>query len=327
MNDMRISFVGILAGCFATLASPSNAAPLPDSSITARVASCDAAVVRSAVEEMLRDPKTFREPLMLFHAASGERMVGRKEEAAFLYLAARLRSSRQILFEKGDRPQLLAIMTMTTGPLVMPAIEADPELARRVVRRVIDWDIATPDPFRDREDAKSRDIQNGFAEIDRGLARLPDQIGGDPTRVAKARDMDMQAERQIKSIYEERCGPGTLDPVDTEAAIKRITSEAQSLVKTHPFVLAKANGDVKSVNVGSWRHGPSRLPSRLTVSVSPASGKSFYAEVDADVTITPDRKLGTIKTALVCVTALWIGQRDALWKDVCRDDPNAVKPN
>ncbi len=73
---------------------------------------------------------------MLFHAASGERAAGRKEEAAFLFLAARLRTSRQILFENGDRP-LLTIMMMTVGPLVMPVLEADPELARRVVKRVI----------------------------------------------------------------------------------------------------------------------------------------------------------------------------------------------
>lgn len=326
MDALCNPFMAILAVCLATLASPSNATAPRDASIQARLASCDSAVVRSAAEQMFRDPGTLQEPLMLFHAASGERMIGRKEEAAFLYLAARLRTTRQILFEKGDRPQLLSIMIMTVGPLVMPALEADPELARSVVQRVIDWDRSTPDSFRDREEAKSGDIQKKLAEIDAGLARLPEQIRDDPTRAAKAREADEQAERLIKSSYAERCGPGTLDPVDAEAASTRIREQAENLAKTNPFVLSRAGGAVKSVSVGSWTQGRSRLPSRLTVSVTPASGKAFFAEVDAEISITSDRKLGSVKTSLACVTDLWIGERDASWKDVCRDDPNALRP-
>jgi hypothetical protein len=321
-----IPFLAVLSFCLAALPSLSHAAPPRDASITARLASCDPAVVHTAADEMLRDPTTLQEPLMLFAAAAGERVAGRKEEAAFLYLAARLRTSRQILFEKGDRPQLLSIMIMTTGSLVMPALEADPELARRAVKRVIDWDHATPDPFRDREEAKSGEIKGKLAEIDAGLARLPDQLRDDTARVAKARDAEAQAERQIKSSHAERCGPGTLDPGDSEAATERIKSQAESLARTHPFVLDRAGGAVKSASVGSWRQGAARLPSRLTVSVTPATGKAFYAEVDADAAITPERKLGAVKMSLACVTDLWIGQRDASWKDVCRDDPKAIKP-
>lgn len=327
LSPLRISFLAALALCLAALSIPSSAAPPRDASISARLASCDAAVVRAATDEMLRDPKTLQEPLMLFHAASGERVAGRKEEAAFLYLAARLRTSRQILFEKGDRPQLLAIMIMTAGPLVMPVLEADPELARRVVKRVIDWDRTTPDSFRDRKAAKSGDIPEKLAAIDAGLARLPDQLLDDPARVATAREADEQAERQIKSTYANRCGPGTLDPVDAEAATERIKSQAENLARTHPFVLSRAGGTVKSVNVGSWKQGAARLPSRLTVSVNPATGKAFYAEVDAEVAITPERKLGAVKMSLACVTDLWIGQREASWKDVCLDDPDAIKPS
>jgi len=263
---------------------------------------------------------------MLFHAASGERMAGRNEEAAFLYLAARLRTSRQILFEKGDRPQLLSIMLMASGPLVMPILEADPELARRVVGRVIDWDRATPDPFREREAAKSGEIAEKIAAIDAGLARLPDQLRDDPTRVAQARHALDESERQIKAAYAQRCGPGTLDPADAEAATGRIKSAAESLARTHPFVVAQAGGEIESASVGTYRMGLRRLPTRLTVSVSPANGKAFYAEVDAESTITPERKLGAVKMSLACVTDLWIGQRDASWKDVCVDDPKARKP-
>lgn len=321
-----VPFPAILAFCLATHSLPSAAAPPRDASVTARLGSCDAAVVRKAVDEVFGDPKTLQEPLMLFHAATGERIAGRREEAAFLYLAARLRTSRQILFEKGDRPQLLSVMLMTSGPLVMPILEADPELARRVVKRVIEWDRATPDPFRERAAAKSGEIAEKLAVIDAGLARLPDQLRDDPARVAQARQALDESERQIKASHAQRCGPGTLDPADAEAASERIKSAAESLVRAHPFVVAQAGGEVKAVSVGSYQMGPGRLPTRLTVSVSPASGKAFYAEVDAESTITPERKLGAVKMSLSCVTDLWIGQRDASWRNVCADDPKARKP-
>lgn len=319
-------WVTSLAFCLAALSLSCDAASARDASLEARIASCDPATARSAVDEIRRDPKTLLEPLMLFHAASGERAAGRTEEAAFLYLAARLRTSRQILFEKGDRPQLLTIMSVTVGSLIMPVLEADAELAGRVVRRMIDWDRSTPDPFRDREEAKSGEIAKKIAEIDAGLARLPDQIRDNPDRVAKARAENEQAERQIRTMYAQRCGPGTLDAVDAEAAAERIKGQAQLLAAAHPLVLSRAGGAVKSVNVGSYKHGAVRLPIRLTVSVTPVSGKPFYAEVDAVATITPERKLGTVRLSLACVTDLWIGQRDASWKDVCVGDPTATKP-
>lgn len=320
------SFTVILGVFLMSFSLPSTAAPPGAPSVTARLGSCDAAVVRKAVDEMLGDPKTLQEPLMLFHAASGERMAGRNEEAAFLFLAARLRTSRQILFEKGDRPQLLSIMLMTSGPEVMPILEADPELARRVVKRVIDWDRATPDPFRERETANSGEISDKLAAIDAGLKRLPDQLRDDPARVMRARQALDVSERRIKDSYAQRCGPGTLDPAETETATERIKKAAESLVRSHPFVVKQAYGKVGFVNVGSYRLGPGNLPERLTVSVDRANGKSFYAEVDAEATITPERKLGAVKLSLACVTDLWVGQRDAFWKDVCVDDPKARKP-
>jgi hypothetical protein len=320
-----VCVLAILALCLPAIPHPSAAAP-PDASVEARLASCDPAVVRLAANEILRDPKTLQEPLMLFHAASGERMAGRKEEAAFLYLAARLRTSRQILFETGDRSQLLAIMDMSIGPLIIPGLGADAELARRVVRRVIDWDRATPDPFRDRNEAKSGEIAKKIAEIDAGLARVPDQLRDTFAGRAQARQADEEAERQVKAMYAQRCGPGTLDPVHAEATVKRIKEQAELLAKAHPLVLSRASGGVKSVNVGTWKQTAAGLPERLTVSVAPVTGNLFYAEIDAVAVITPDRRVGSVKFSLACLTDLWIGQRQASWKDVCTDDPNAIKP-
>jgi hypothetical protein len=322
----RVPFPAILAFCLMTFSLPSAAAPPSYPSVTSRLGSCDAAVVRKAVDEMLGDPKTLQEPLMLFYAASGERIAGRTEEAAFLFLAARLRTSRQILFEKGDRPQLLSVMLMTIGPMVMPILEADPELARRVVKRVIEWDRATTDPFREREAAKSGEIAEKLTAIDEGLTHLPDQLRDNSASVSQARRALDESERQIKASYAQRCGPGTLDPADAEAAAERIKRAAESLARGHPFVVAQAGGEVKSANAGTYRMGLNRLPTRLTVSVRSANGKGFYAEVDAESTVTPERRLGAVKMSMACVTDLSIGQRDALWKDVCVDDPKARKP-
>jgi len=297
-----------------------------DASMQARLASCDKTVVRSAIDELVRDPGTMREPLMLFYAASGELSLGRKEEAAFWYLAARLRTGRQMLFEKGDRPQLLAVMDMTIGAGIMPVLQADPDMARRVVRRVIDWDRATPDRFREREDAKSGEAAGKLAQLEAGLRALPDELAKDPARVAQARETVQALDRLEGEAWAQRCGPGTLDAVDAEAASRRIKAEAEKLVMVHPLVLERAGGPVKSASTGAYRSGPSGLPSRLTISVQPQTGKALYAEVDADVTVTADRKLGPVKLTLACVTNLWIGQRDAFWKDVCTGDTNAVRP-
>lgn len=322
-----IPFPAILAFCLMAFSLPSTATPPSDPAVTARLGSCDAAVVRKAVDELLADPKTLQEPLILFYAASGERMAGHREEAAYLYLAARLRTSRQILFEKGDRPQLLSVMLMTVGPMVMPILEADPELTRRTVKRVIEWDRTTIDPFRERDEAKSGEIAKKLGAIDEGLTHLPDQLRDDPARVARARQALDGYERQMKDSYAQRCGPGTLDPADAEAAAERIKRAAESLVRTNPFVVSQAGGEVKSASVGTYRMGTSRLPTRITVSVSTANGRAFYAEVDVESAITPERKLGAVKMSLVCVTDISHGHRDVRWKDVCADDPQARKPS
>jgi hypothetical protein len=321
----RIPCFASLAVCLATLSLPSEAAPQREASLDARIASCDTATSRSAVGELLRGPETLREPLTLFHAALSERTAGRNEEAAFLFLAARLRTSRQILFEQGDRPQLLATMLMTVGPLIMPVLEADPELARRVVRRTIDWDRSTPDPFRDRQDASSGENARKIAEIDDGLRRLPDQIRANTARIAKAREENEKAERQLKNMYAERCGSGILEPVAAEAATTRIQGQAELFAKAHPLVLRRAGGAVKSASVTLSKMEATRLPSRLTVYVTPAAGTPFYAEVAAIATVTPDRKLGSVKFSLNCIADVQTAQRQPAGKDVCLD-PNANKP-
>lgn len=202
MKPSRTAILATLSACLITFAVPSAAA------VNDRLNSGDPAVVRSAADEILRDPKTLKEPLILYQAALGLAVAGQNEQAAVMYLAARLRTFRQVLFEKGERPQLLGVMEMTISPLVMPILMADFELARRLVQRVIAWDRSTPDPFRDSATAKSGEIQRKSAEIDAALARLPDQIRDAHDGAALARARDTDAKRQIRLIAAERCGPG-----------------------------------------------------------------------------------------------------------------------
>jgi hypothetical protein len=297
----------------------------PTISLSARLESCDSHVMQAAVAELIRYPRGVREPLMLFKAAGAQRAAGFKEEAAFLYLLAQLRTARQLLLERGDRPQLRMITAGAVGPLVMPVLEADPELARQVVRRVIEWDRSAPDPFRDDERARSGDMPEKFARLDASLARLPDEIEKDAARTAKAREGNLQAERQL-ALFNERCRPGRLDSVDLEAATAAINTQAETFARTNSLVVAQAGGGVRAVSVGSYRVGETRLPQRVTVSVAPLSGQGFFAEVDVNAEITSARKLGSIRTSLVCITKLSTGQRDGRWKDVCVGDPNVIRP-
>lgn len=306
-------------------AQRSEAVAPPTASLTARLDSCNSNVMQAAVAELIRYPRGLREPLMLFRAAGAQRAAGLKEEAAFLYLLAQLRTARQLLLERGDLPQLRMITAGAVGPVIMPVLEADPELARRVVRRVIEWDRSAPDPFRDDERARTGDIPEKLARLDASLARLPDEIAADTARREKARDGNLQAERQL-ALFNERCRPGRIDSADLEAATAAIKTQAESFAKTNSFVVAQAGGGVRAVSVGSYRVGETRLPQRVTVSVAPLSGQGFFAEIDVNAEITSARKLGSIRTSLVCITKLSIGQRDGRWKDVCFDDPNVIRP-
>ncbi len=293
------------------------------SEMQARMASCDKVVARNAIDQVFKDPATLEEPLFLFRAASAELGLGNNEQAAFLYLAARLRTARQILFEKGDRPQLLAVMQMTVGPMIMPIIESDPHLAKRIVGRVVEWDATTQDPFRERPDAKSPPASERLDQLMEGLLRLPQQVAQRTERVAAAKKELEQVSAMVREATARQCSPDKIDAAFADAADRIAKEQVEHFVAQHPLVVARADGLPRftSVAVGSLGEN-----TRMTVSVQPAQGKSFYAEVDVKFSVTPDRKLGSVTHSLVCLTDLWIGQRNAAWKDVCNDDLRAIKP-
>jgi hypothetical protein len=200
---MRFPRLSFLAGAALglVLILPAGAAPGRPVSLHARLASCDPGTVRAAAEAVLNDPATRREPALLFHAALAERIAGSKEQAAFLYLAARLRMSRQALVGRDEARQALGALVVTISPLIMPDLLADPGLTRRAVERTAAWDRATPDPYRDAALAKGGGFPAKLAEIDAAMAGLPGQAqaGGDrPALLA-------EAARQLAAMREERC--------------------------------------------------------------------------------------------------------------------------
>lgn len=289
--------------------------------VQAQLASCDARIVQRAADGILRSPQTLQEPSLLISAAIDQRYAGNAYEAAFLYLAMRLRMARQLQFERDWRPELMALTEQLNAPLIMPVVEADPARARAVVQRVLAWDAATPDPYRERALAAGGAVAEQVARADAELAGWPAQLEAQPERVNQARAALAQAEARVADVHQARCNPAAPDSVHLAAARQTIEQLAERTVKSAPVVMKRAGGPIKSAKSyssrGVW------LPVRMTYTVVPVKGTPFYAEVDVLSTITPDRKLGRVKTTLACITEHATADRPSSLRDVCSDDPAA----
>lgn len=300
MAAMRTFSLAITALSLAAATALAGAAPAPQASLNARLASCNPAVMRAAADELLHDPKTLHEPIILFQAAISLRMADDQEQAAFVYLAARLRVGRQLLFQQGDRVQVLRVMEMTAGPLVFPDLYLDPALARRVVERVIEWDRNTPDPFRDRH-PHSDDIQRQLAAIDQVLAGIPAELQANRSGMSAAPQAQAETQRMVQLTREQECGPGRMDPVDLEAAMAGIETQVHALVRTDALVLRRAGGDPASVDTSLGPSDVTGQAGRFVIAVHPKAGRPFNALVDVQASVTPERTLGAVRMSLTCI--------------------------
>lgn len=183
MHPSRLPILTCAVLGMAILFPPCAAAPGTLPQIGSRFASCDPATAGAAVKAALNDPATLLDPSVLFDAAVAEHIADHKDQAAFMYLAARLRMSRQALVGRDEATQALAAMVVTISPIILPDLLLDPDMARRTVERVIDWDRATPDPFRDQAMSKGGKFPAKLAEIDGALARLPSDIPGQLAKI------------------------------------------------------------------------------------------------------------------------------------------------
>jgi hypothetical protein len=113
------------------------------SGVQERLQSCDRVVALQAAHEVLRDPASLRAPISMFEPARMLFVYGEKEDALFWFYAAQLRARYQLVFEQGDRGQLLQTMLMTVGADINSYGFTDVSRLRTTLDRVLAWDRAT----------------------------------------------------------------------------------------------------------------------------------------------------------------------------------------
>lgn len=174
---MRHALLALLCGsalCF-------SQALRADEDVYAGMKSCDAAVAIEAAESLLGDPASLKEPLDLFTPAAVLFIHGRKDDAVFWFYAAQLRSRYQLVFETGNRPELLAAMLRSTGPAINNYAYQDVDKLIRTLDRVFAWDEVTPNPLRYKnvsaESAEAVDqVYEGFRALQAKLGVQKDEV-------------------------------------------------------------------------------------------------------------------------------------------------------
>jgi hypothetical protein len=150
-------------------------------SLKERLDSCDPKIAVAAAGEIINQPGTLKEPLELFSPALVLFLHGKKDDAVFWFYAAQLRVRYQLVFEKGDRGQLLSVMMMTTGPAINNYAFQDISNLNRTLDRVLEWDKKTPNPFREKtrsegDDKQIEQVYSGFRELKAKLVSEKDDL-------------------------------------------------------------------------------------------------------------------------------------------------------
>ncbi|MBK9445061.1 MAG: hypothetical protein IPO00_02530 [Betaproteobacteria bacterium] len=273
-----------------------------------RLKSCDPGVALAAAKEVLSDPKTLKEPLEMFSPAFVLFQNDKKDEAVFWFYAAQLRVRYQLVFEKGDRGQLLSIMLMTVGLPINNYAFQDVRKLNQVIDRVLEWDTAAPNPFR--EKPRSREVEASLEKVYSGIRDLKEKLSTE--RVddeQKAKSEAQQMEQMAAQLKPRPCQPGELDPALVNRTMEEEKKSVTEFAKQHPDVLREA-GTIKYASIATYsldRKSP--LPIKYTVSIG-GSGKPVYAEIDVS------RSGGSATFVLRCVTHLEPGRRES-FKDVC----------
>lgn len=157
-----------------------------------RLQFCDPVTALAAAEEIVRAPETLKEPLELFSPVIILFQQGKKDEAVFWFYAAQLRTRYQLVFEKGDRGQLLTIMMMTIGVPINNYAFQDTANFLRILDRVLEWDQTTPNPFRDQP--KSELANQQVEKIYSGLTDLKAKL------IAEKADIEGKARHAAPGI-------------------------------------------------------------------------------------------------------------------------------
>jgi hypothetical protein len=174
-----------------------------------RSMSCDPSTALTAAREILSSSKSLNEPLEWFTPALTLFQHGQRDEALFWFYAAQLRTRYQLVFERGDRPQLLSVMLMTVGGPINNYGFQDPPRLLSTFDRVLAWDRTTPNPWRDR--AQTAEQQAQVMKIYEGFEQLRQKVRDEGTELK-------QQATQASGMYakasgtQDRCKPGQTDP-------------------------------------------------------------------------------------------------------------------
>jgi hypothetical protein len=168
-----------------------------------KLESCDPKIAVAAAEDFINNPDMLKEPLALFSPAFVLFLNGKKDDAVFWFYAAQLRVRYQLVFEKGDRGQLLSVMMMTMGPSINNYAFQDTSNLNRILDRVLEWDKKTSNPFRDKTKSESDDkqivlIYSGFRDLKAKLITEKDDL----EKKAKLAAPQMQA---MNAEFANRC--------------------------------------------------------------------------------------------------------------------------
>jgi len=287
----------------ATFIPKTNGDPRPPQD---RLKSCDPKVAIDAAEEILGNPGSLKEPLGMFPPAAALFRHGKKDDAVFWFYAAQLRTRYQLVFEKGDRGQLLAAMMMTTGVQINNYAFQDVEKLSRVFEQVLEWDKKTPNPFSNKPGTP--DTDKAIEQIYSGFHKLKQKI------IAEKADLENQARAaatMIGQAYSKQesylCGKGKIDPADANQIIENEWRLIIEFVKANADVI-KEVGSIKGVGRESYvRKSGEVVPSRYIASVG--GDRSVYAVIDVS-------RSGDVAFSLACLTHRSLGQRDP-FKDIC----------
>lgn len=302
-----------LALCLLLPASPALAADtaaLASLPVTDRIKSCDPSIAIPAALEILNNPASLKEPITLFGPVQTLYLHGQKDEAVFWYYAAQLRTRYQLVFEKGDRPQLLAVMGMTTGQLINNHALQDVARFTQTLDRVLEWDGKTTNPYRDKP--QSETTKNEIAKVYASIREMKEKLISDKEKYeTQARTVSAQIEQAYTSTFKAQCQSGQLDPALVEQETKKEWASAIQFAKNHPDVIRAAGKIIDAFPASSTRNGSKEImPNRYEVSLKTESGKPVYAIIDVK------RTAGQASFSLACTTELSLGKRD-FRKNIC----------
>jgi hypothetical protein len=181
-----------------------------------RLKSCDPGVALSAAKEILDDPGTLQEPLGMFPPALILFQHGKKDDAVFWFYAAQLRARYQLVFQGGDRGQLLQIMMMTIGPPINNYAFHDVRKLVRQLDRVLEWDKATLNPLSAR--ARSEDTEIRIKEVYSGFRDLRTKLLAEKDDIEqKAKAAAPHIEQMSAQMRSHSCQPSVPDSAKSRA--------------------------------------------------------------------------------------------------------------